>query len=258
MKAFLMLGGGLGDCFIRYFGLVPESYRSWGKLLALKKTQPCYIKAVLSTHNYAVFDFLRYHPCIDEFQFIPYAKGWECWADVFQAEGWQHLENCALSYEQPRLHVIRDDETWWQTLTHGKPYIVVHPFAGVGQRDLVSHLNYSQLDLPVFVIGGSSVRAIDSTSSYLVEMLPENDSPSVINLTGIANSRLACLLISRAAYFHGTMSAYCWAALSFGIPSTIYLPEEFVEDDYVKLLKRLNVTVRLPKEFPWTKSGASL
>lgn len=250
MRAFILNGGGLGDCFIRYFGLISGVQPGWGKLAALKQSTSCYVKAVLAVHNSAIIDFLRYNPLIDEIQFMEYSQNWADWKEAFKLEGWEDVDSMELPWTCPAVFVNPGDETWWQQLTGGRPYAVVHPFGGMPLKCLPPDIDLSGFKLPVFVIGASSYRFYRGAGSYLPEVLSPDYKGNAVSLTGVCNSRLAALLVSRAASFHGTFSAYCWVAHAFGVPSVVYLPENYPLDDHVRLAQALGMRMKLFKDFP--------
>lgn len=249
-KHYVLNAAGLGDCFIRYFGLIPGQFQAWGKLASMKERTDCYIKAVLPVHNSAIIDFLRYHPFIDELQTMGYRPDWETWAVALEADGWTGLDEELIPYSQPPVYLGPGDEEWFSVTTKNYPYIVVHPYAGIPDRGLLDFLDFTDMPYPVFVIGGSSFRSEGVSSTYLDEFMPIGIKGSYTDLTGICNARRACMLIDRAEHFHGSFSAYAWAAIGCETPATIYLPDDYPNDDHTKLITKLGVKLRRRNTFP--------
>lgn len=240
-KVYLLGGGGLGDLIRNYFKHDPK----WEFLESLKIAYPdSHVKVILVMHNPQGKEFFKYHPFVDETLWFP----WEVdGRPVAYANCDDHVEITtdsdivALLRIKPRLFLGEPDKTVVDSIASQGKYVVIHPFAGLGDFMPLVIEDYKPIidalidrnGLNVVAVGGSYIRT--NAASPGAGCMGGNDPkteefdyerPGLFNLVGKTNVREILGLIKKARGFLGTFSCYAHGAWVFDVPSMTLIPEK--------------------------------
>lgn len=237
-RYFALGGGGLGDFLIAYFGLIPGHNRAFLRAEAAR-LRGGYTRAVITSHNPACIDILRFDSRFDSLEFLPYLPA-EVPALRRALSDWGRDLDEEKFPEDTEPFIYPDTVSDWALFEQfglenwlDGEYAVFHPFAN-GKR-VISEPITPIPGLITLIIGADNIRTWGGGIQHMPE--PCEIADGVIDLRNICNARQACLLVERAKEFHGGLSAFIWAACAFGTDSRCYIPHGF-ENEYTDLLKR--------------------
>jgi ADP-heptose:LPS heptosyltransferase len=213
-KIYFTFGGGLGDVLYTYLG--GKNY--WGYLASFKKEYPnAKIKVLSSTHNPQTLELIKYNPYIDSMKELGWVNDSK---ELFKknSEGYTRVTHRMfknLEFRTPAVYINEDDAKAVENIQKQGPYMFLHPFAGLKDREPISTEKYfglidyliDYLNIKVVVIGANHNRTnLKSIWKMKEEFNYKRDG--LHNLVGKTNIRAAIKLAEKAVGFIGCWSCY--------------------------------------------------
>ena len=238
--------GGMGDMYKWY--CLQGNIRGWGFLPALKKKHPnTQVMALVCSTNPHAVEVFEHDPYIDRVEYYPWPlnqkgnlllPGQLHLEQILKNKGYQFMapagfRKLELEPEKRELYISKEDSDKLQQLTKGtKPYMVVHPFASVPERQIVELDKYNELieniinkfNCNVIILGKSYQRSFFSKGklqSYSKKETIHIDNPRVFNLVDKTNSRVAIKIAQSAIGFVGVHSCFSCVAASEQIRTVV-------------------------------------
>lgn len=213
-KIYLTFGGGLGDVLYTYLG--GKNY--WGYLASFKKEYPkTKVKVLSSTHNPQTVELIKYNPYIDsvkEFGWVNNSK------EIFDnnANGYvraNHRMFANLEFKNPIIYINEEDAQNIKNIQEQGPYIFIHPFAGLKDREPIKTDKYfkiidyliDDLNMRVVVVGASHNRK-NLKSIWKMKEEFNYKRAGLFNLVNKTNIRVTAKLAEKAIGFIGCWSCY--------------------------------------------------
>lgn len=265
-KYFVNAGGGLGDFIKAYF-----TTNKWKILSEIKKYEPnSNILAVLTTHHYDAGQLICTHPAIDEILIYPwYPPGHSkeyLWKQLIVGRN----TNTVTQYTPTENNVWLTDseQEVFKKLTE-KPYIVMHPFAGIRYRSCLPNPDNGQYGCypdykyvesanlladtgyQVFIIGhtGAGKEPLRNYRESLDVSIPFNSN--VHNMVNQLSLRLNVELTRKAVGFIGAHSSMLAAAWTANVPSVFFYPTRDENGIIKSVLKDGGETGTWKLDKPW-------
>lgn len=239
--------GGLGDMFKWY--CLQSAGMGWGYLQSLKEKYPHVrtMALICSTNPHAI-DLFAHDPYIDTIEYYPWPlnkagnllqPGQLRLAQVLQKRGYPQMQipqmqQLGLIARKCSVYLSDADQKELSHVTKGiGPYIVLHPFASVDERQVVNLEQYDQLidaiieqfNYDVVVLGKSYQRTFSDSqgklTSYSKKETIRSTNPRVFNLVDKTNVRTAIKIVQGAAGFIGVHSCFSCIAAATRIPVVV-------------------------------------
>lgn len=231
--------GGMGDMYKWY--CLQGRIRGWAYLQSLKEKYPnTKVMALVCSTNPGAVDVFTHDPYIDKIEYHPWplnqkgnllSPGQLHLDRVLKKKGYPFmgvpgLKKLGLEANDRILHLSETDKTQWEKLTKNiGPYIVLHPFASVPERQTIGLEKYNQLinelveqsRYKIVILGKSYKRSFSSKNkltSYNKEETIETTNPQVVNLVNKTNTRVAIKITQGATGFIGVHSCFSCIAAS--------------------------------------------
>lgn len=238
--------GGMGDIYKWY--CLQSNKHGWGYLQSLKEKYPnTKVMALICSTNPHAVDVLTHDPYIDIVEYYAWPinnkgnlllPGQLHLERVLKKRGYpvigvQSMKNLGLKPKKCAIHLSKEDNKELEKTTKGiGPYIVVHPFASIPERQAVGLKQYNQLidtlvqkfNCSVIVLGKSYQRSFSSQkgpTSYSKEETIHTTNPQAINLVNKTNTRVAIKIVQDAIGFVGVHSCFSCIAASEQIQTVV-------------------------------------
>jgi hypothetical protein len=241
-SVYVTAGGGAGDC-IR--NVIQDS--GWRRINPLKQRfQHVNVIGIFTDHLGAGYELAYANPNVLACMVVHWhPPGHELEHVHLRTLDALHINTFCQQYSiepepQGAIYLTQREAEWVRLLIE-KPYIVVHPFAGLPHRGCRPHPNGSgyrcyrdyqyvetikvlqeQYDYRIIVLGKSN------TSDDYLRAVPNDlelpDNPEIINLQDQASLRMSAWLAMNASGFLGTHSAMLSAAWCGDVPSLFFYP----------------------------------
>jgi ADP-heptose:LPS heptosyltransferase len=238
--------GGMGDMFKWY--CLQGTQRGWGYLQSLKEKYPNTqtMALVCSTNPHAV-DIFTHNPYIDIVKYHAWPinnkgnlllPGQLRLEQVLKKKGYPLMSIPKMQQLglKPKKCVIyldeKDNKEFKKVIGKIGPYIVLHPFASVAERQVVDLKQYNQLidqlvqkfNCSVIILGKSYQRSFSSQNkltSYNKEETIQTINPQALNLVNQTNTRVAIKIVQGAIGFIGVHSCFSCIAASEQIQTVV-------------------------------------
>jgi len=264
IKVYIHCGGGLGDVIQNYFANpqyhwlqmmkeCPNEFPAsdnvasiWFRRLEDFKRyhRDASIIVKAKCHNFAVKEFFEYHPCIERVDLIEYSNDDPEWY-MREYDGYKNIHllnddnfdnNSYLeyipSYPKVYMNYSEEQEKRFIDFITASNYIVLHPFAGAKNREVLDQDQYDKLidelvkfGYNVVIVGGSYKRNMVNNKSLKLEIYDRDDDEYVVNLVNRATVRFAVNLVLFSKGFIGTHSCMFLPASFARKRSICFLPE---------------------------------
>lgn len=227
--------------------------KGWEYLQPLKEKYPNVrtMALVCSTNPHAV-DIFAHDPYIDVIEYYPWPirnngnllqPGQLKLAQALSKRGYPlmriaDMQRLGLKPKKCTVHLSETDREELTRVTKGiGPYVVVHPFASVEERQVVSLEQHSQLinrltqelGYNIIILGKSYQRSFSSQgglTSYSKEETIQVVNPQVFNLVNQTNTRVAIKIVQGAVGFAGVHSCFSCIAAATKIPVVVFSNNE--------------------------------
>lgn len=244
--------GGMGDMYKWY--CLQSHIRGWGYLQSLKEKYPqTKVMALICSTNPHAVDIFTHNPYIDIVEYYAWPinnqgnllqPGQLRLAQMLNSKGYPlmnipNMQRLGIKPKECIIHLSKTDRDELEELTNEiGPYIVVHPFASVPERQTVSPEQYTQLidkliekfNCDVIILGKSYKRSFSSgkgLTSYNKEETIETTNPRAFNLVNKTNTRVAITITENAKGFVGALSSFCAIAATKQIKTVVLSNNEF-------------------------------
>jgi hypothetical protein len=234
-------GGGLGDLIYHYF-----CKRKWQLVAPIKKAHPeIRIVGVLTCHASPAPELIELNPHIDVVVthpwYPPKHAREQMWREVLKTEDINTFAGKhKIKPDGQKLYLSKHEQGVYQNLA-GKPYILMHPFAGLPHRGCLPHPkdgeyrcfpDYKYIELARrlndqgfnVVIVGYSEKARGGAARIHENFLDVDEPPGIVNLIDKASLRLSVQLARGARGFIGSHSSMLAAAWTNHVPSVFFYP----------------------------------
>jgi ADP-heptose:LPS heptosyltransferase len=223
----------MGDFFKRYF-----LHCSWQCLEALKAEHPeVSVHALLVSQTIPALELVDHHPHIDKVitpKIHPRVVR-KLGADKFVGDHVMLSNRMAKQFElrQPPVYLSEEDKEFVDSISTGKKFITLHPFAGdrfgVHTRTPLKPNRYIPIIKALTETGhnvvllGSKWSRLNEKHTWTIDEVFNWRINGLINLIDKTNVRTAAELVKRSAGFVGTASSLMCAAWSLGNKRSVVL-----------------------------------
>lgn len=238
--------GGMGDMFKWY--CLQGAQKGWEYLQPLKEKYPeIRTMALICSTNPHAIDLFTHDPYIDTVEYYPWPinkngnllqPGQLHLANVLNKRGYplmkiSNMQHLGLEPKKCIVHLSEtDNKELAQATKEIEPYVVMHPFASVTERQVIDLKQYNQLidsliqevGYNVVILGKSYQRSFSSQeglTSYNKEETIQVVNSRVFNLVNQTNARVAIKIVQKAAGFIGVHSCFSCIAAATKIPVVV-------------------------------------
>ena len=242
-KLYLTAGGGIGDFIYTYF-----RKPSWRVLNNIKQKYPdSIITAVIICHNSSANELIEFNPYIDmtinHTWRLPGDPKESLWKEIIDTDKIMYTEHFAtqdrIAESNPKIFLSPTEEANIKKIQE-KPYIAIHPFAGLPHRGCMPHPydgqykcfpDYKYVELvkelskqyQVVIVGRSETG--NQGIRIKTEVL-DISGDNIINLVDKASLRENVSICRNAIGFIGSHSSMLSAAWTNNVPSIFFYPTD--------------------------------